>query len=217
MIKAVLFDMDGLILDTEHLSDQAFIYVGKKMELPITEEFLTNLKGRTRSDCTAIMKRQWGQDVDLAVVREMHRDFIHTYIEENGVPIKSGLKELMVYLKSHNFKIGLATSTYKGRAEKLLEECGILQYFDQMVFGDMVERGKPEPDIYLKCAAKVHCKPDECLVLEDSPNGILAGYSAGCHVIMIPDSIQPSDNEMGRTERIVSNLRDVIPYLEEDR
>ena len=121
--------------------------------------------------------------------------------------------ELLSYLKTSGYGIGLATSTDGATAREYLKMAGVRGYFDCMIFGDMVERGKPAPDIYLKAAAALGRCPDECIVLEDSILGVRAGAAAGCHVIMIPDGVEPGEREQKLITRRMDSLMDVITYL----
>lgn len=213
MIRAVLFDMDGLMFDTEKASDRAWRNMSMETGIPISDEFLKSLKGRTRKDCSLLMKKQWGENVNLEEIRKKYQIYVERDRKENGFIIKKGLRKLLDFLKTNQYIIGLSTSTSQKKAEKYLREGEVEGYFNEKVYGDKICKGKPNPDIYLACAKACSCLPEECLVLEDSPNGILAGYRAGCHVIMIPDCILPSDKERKLVDAIFPDLEYVISYL----
>ena len=142
-------------------------------------------------------------------------EYVNRWIQEHGVPVKPGLRELLAWLKGHGYKIALATSTYRKTASRYLELAQVSGYFPYQVFGDMVENGKPEPDIFLRAAREVETPPGQCLVLEDSYAGVEAGWRAGCPVIMVPDVLLPTEREKGRTVACVKTLHEVIPWLAE--
>ena len=128
--------------------------------------------------------------------------------------LKSGAKELLQYLTSNNYKIGLATSSKRERAETILEMNNVYQYFDSLTYTNEVKNGKPHPDIFLKASEKLSVSPEECLVLEDSEAGIEAGYQANMRVINIPDMKKPSEKYRKMMVKQCESLIEVIPYLE---
>lgn len=130
---------------------------------------------------------------DFNALRKIRVDYVTDYIEKHGIPLKTGLFELLNYLKSNHYKITVATSTESEKARYYFENAGIANYFDGIVCGDMINRGKPEPDIYLKASEILGFSPNECLALEDSPSGVLSAYRAGMMPVMIPDLIQPDE------------------------
>lgn len=117
-------------------------------------------------------------------------------------------------MKDRRYQIGLATSTSEDTARRYLSMEGVADYFDVCIYGNMAEKSKPDPEIYIKAVEQLGRLPEECLVLEDSPNGVLAGFQAGCPVVMIPDIIQPDHTETQRTVKILPTLKEVICYLE---
>ena len=135
----------------------------------------------------------YGNQFTFSKLRDIRNDYVERYIENNGVPIKPGLYDLLEYLGSSNYKYAVATSATKSRVERYFENAG-LSNIKKIVTGDMIERGKPEPDIYIKACELINLPPDECIALEDSPMGILSASRAGLKPIMIPDLILP-DNE----------------------
>ena len=130
-----------------------------------------------------------------------------------GVDLKYGAKELLSYLKDNNFKIAIASSSTRDRALTILKQHNIVEYFDDFVFGNEVEKGKPNPDIFLKACDKLSEKPEKCLVLEDSEAGIQSAYSANIPVICIPDMKVPNDSYLNMTKEVLSSLEEVISYL----
>lgn len=212
MINGVLFDMDGLMFDTERLGTRAWMEVGRRHHIPITEDVLNTMRGRVLSDCIRIFKENYGEDFDFWGLRKERTVLFESYLQQ-GMPIKTGLRELLAYLRENQIKISLATSTDRRTAERYLDMAEIKGYFDVLLCGDMVTHGKPDPEIYIKAVSALGERPENCLVLEDSVLGVYAGYRAGCHVIMIPDMVEPGEEERQRAELCADTLLDVIEYL----
>ena len=217
MIKTVIFDMDGLMFDTERLASEAWIGVGKRHGLPITEQLMNRMKGLKLEDCVCIFREELGEDFDYWTLRKERTEYINHWIQEYGMPIKPGLKKLLAWLKEHDYPIALATSTHSQKASHYLELAGVSGYFQYRVFGDMVQNGKPDPEIFLRAIKETETAAQQCLVLEDSYAGVEAGWRAGCQVIMVPDSLQPTERERGRIAACVKTLHEVILWLERDR
>ena len=214
MVKGVIFDMDGLMFDTERLSTMAWKEIGKTMDFPISEKFILNLQGRTSSAIHEIFMETYGQDFPYEKARGLRLKFMDDYMEEYGVPEKDGLKELLSFLKANGIKAAVATSAGRERAEKTLVMAGVREYFRDMVTGDEVVNSKPNPEIFQTAARKLGLEPSECLVLEDSRQGVMAGKAAGGYIIHIPDMvIIPEEVKEGITAQMES-LREVIPWLE---
>ncbi|MDO5410325.1 MAG: HAD family phosphatase [Lachnospiraceae bacterium] len=210
MIKTVIFDMDGLMFDTEHLSNEAWCEAGKKLDITIDPEMLNSMKGTNRVESEKIIRSYLGENIHLEYLRTLKQEYVDQYLKENGVPVKKGLTELLSYLKTHGYNTVVATSTSEEKAEKLLKMADVEKYFDHLIFGNMVERGKPEPDIFLEAAHRAYTAPEKCLVLEDSLKGVEAAYVAGCQVIMIPDCIPANERTREIADDIVESLYDVL-------
>lgn len=214
MIKAVIFDMDGLMFDTEMLAVEGWVYAGKQMGYNITKELVTKTCGSRIEDTRRIFLEQLGNDIDFYGCRKIRLDYAAKYIADNGLPLKPGLIELLDFLSSNNYKIALASSTEKEKVEHYLKSVDILKYFNSLVCGDMVERGKPEPDIYLKAAEALGTTPNECIALEDSLLGILSAYRAGLKPVMIPDLVLPDEETYKMLYAKLSTLLEVIDLLQ---
>lgn len=214
LIQAVLFDMDGLMFDTERLYVKAWKEVGKQLGIPIDDRFLIPSRGLVRADSRKLFEQLYKPTIDYSEIIDLRQEMMEKELKK-GIDCKSGLMELLDYLKKNQYKIALATSTPKERAIRMLEETGTEKYFDGFVFGDMIERGKPEPDIFIKAAQKVQVPAENCLVLEDSGNGIRAGKKAGCYVIMIPDLVPATAEIEELLDEKFSNLTKVIGWLEQ--
>lgn len=193
MIEAVIFDMDGVMFDTEKLSEEAWIAAGEKAGFNITDEHISKIRGLNADKSKELFDNIFGSKFDFYSVRQTCVDYVNAYIDKNGVPIKEGLIELLEYLSHNDIKIVLATATENKTAVYLLSAAGVLQYFDKLICGDMVTKGKPDPEIYLKAVESIDSCAENCIAIEDSPNGINSAYNAGCKVIMVPDIDQPTD------------------------
>lgn len=216
MIRTVIFDMDGLMFDTERLTSDAWIRIGERHGLPITERLLNRMRGLPLDGCIRIFREELGEDFDYWGLRRERVDYVEQWLQEKGMPIKPGLTELLSWLWSHRYSIVLATSTYQPIADRFLKIAGVDSYFPYRVYGDMVKRGKPEPDIFLLGAQKAGTDPGQCLVLEDSYAGVEAGWKAGMSVIMIPDMLPATEREYKRICMCGKTLLDVIPFLEKN-
>lgn len=195
MIKGAIFDMDGTMFDTEALSLEGWLCAAEKYHYPITKEVVDQIRGTNIMYSRALFAKLYGDTVDYDIARLTRTKYIEGYIEEHGVPVKEGLFELLEYLKQHHIKIAVATSTQKEAAEKYFKLANVYEYFDALVYGDMVTKGKPNPDIFQLAAKKLGLCEKECVVFEDSPNGIMAANAAGCKVIAIPD-LTPIEGEI---------------------
>ena len=192
-MKAFIFDMDGLMFDTERVFIGAWDYAGEKMGLGKAGFMLFRTLGMNTPACERAWRDEFGPDVDVAAMWAYSKEYMDEYYSKYAISVKKGLYDLLTYLKSKGYKLAVASSTKREKVEKHLLSTHVRQYFDVVIGGDMVEKSKPEPDIYLKAAATLGVKPEECYALEDSRNGLLSANAAGCKVIMVPDLWQPDD------------------------
>ena len=191
-MKAVLFDMDGLMFDTERVFVKAWDYVGEQLGLGKTGYMVMKTMGSNTEGCNRIWREEF-PGVDIDAMWGHTRDFLEDYYSRNTVTVKKGLYEMLEHLKGAGYKLAVASSTKKEKVEHHLQSANVRQYFDAVIGGDMVEKSKPEPDIYQTAAAALGVSPEECYALEDSRNGLLSAYRAGCKVIHVPDLWQPDD------------------------
>lgn len=214
MIKAVVFDMDGIMFDTERLGQQAMIKVGTDMGMPDIEGFATQCLGATSTSIHEDFARRYDGLFTSEEFWGNFREYRKTLGESDGIPLKTGLFELLDYLKEHGYKMAVATSTAHAKVMQNFDETGIQGRFDAVVCGDMIEKSKPAPDIYLRAAELLGIDPKECMALEDSPNGLRSASSAGMYTVMIPDMIPANDELLAIASNKVDTLLDIMPLLE---
>jgi HAD superfamily hydrolase (TIGR01509 family) len=217
MIKAVIFDMDGLMFDTEALAKKGWLMVGRELNLPITDEILHKVIGMNAAGVKETCLDYFGADFRYDDFRQTVANYMNKVLEEDGMPVKQGLPELLDYLKEHRYQTAVASSSSRATVEDYLRRAKLEDTFSALVCGDMITRGKPEPDIFLKAAEELDTAPADCLILEDSANGIRAAHAAGMRAIMVPDLIEPTPDLRAMASRVCKTLHDVIPFLEDDR
>ena len=216
MIEAVLFDMDGLMFDTERMYQKAWLQAGRQMGAPMKPEIVDRLRGRNREGCARVCREAFGEDFDFDAMRTACRALMARWIEEDGLPVKPGLYELLAELERRGIPAVLATSTTRDSAWSHLQRAKVDRYFLGAVCGDEVSHSKPDPEVFLKAAALAGRDPARCMVLEDSPAGVRAGAAAGCFTVMVPDLTAPDEELRKLADEILPGLRDVIPLLDRD-
>lgn len=216
MIKAVIMDMDGTMFDTERVAAEGWKKAGETLGCGNVMEILEKAMGLTGVAEEKLFLKIYGPDFPFHDFRKISGEYSRDYIKKNGVPVKEGLFELLGYLKQKNYKIAVATSTSHSTTLRYFESLNITAYFDQIICGDMLEKSKPDPDIYLKACQTLQIPPEKCMALEDSPNGILSAYRAGMKTVMIPDRVAPSPELEKMLTACVPTLKGVIQLLENE-
>lgn len=187
VIKGVIFDMDGVLLNSEVLYQRFWLEALHYYGYPAEKEHILALRSLTGKNAELKLKSFFGDSLDYEKVKNKRIVLMDEYVRKNGVEIKEGADEILPYLKEKGIKIALATSSPYERAQEHLGMAGLFKYFDQCVCGGMVKNSKPQPDIYLLTSEKLGLKPCECIAVEDSPNGVKSAVNAGCKTVMIPD------------------------------
>lgn len=213
MIKAVVFDMDGVLFDTERLSMESWKEIADKKKIPRMDHVATDCIGRNRVGICDILREAYGRDFDAENFLDETGQHAQDKVEKDGLPIMKGVTQLLEYLKERQFKIGLASSTRKARILSHLERAGLTDYFEVIIGGDMVEHGKPAPDIYQKACQLLEVNPEEAIALEDSPNGIRSASGAGMKAIMVPDCVKPTQEMEELSIKICNHLLEVKDYI----
>ena len=205
-IKAAVFDMDGLMFDTERLAMAAWDYAGEKMGLGKAGYMVMKTLGVTAERADEIWREEFGSNVDTKAMRRYGREFTDNFYEHNKVPVKYGLYELLDWLKSAGIKTAVASSSTRRAVLRNLESAGITDKFDIIVSGEMA-------DIYLKACELLGESPKDCIALEDSRNGLWAAHNAGCRVIMVPDLWQADEETENVLWKKFTNLLEVRNFL----
>ena len=211
--KAVIFDMDGLMFDTETIYFQANQKTADRVGLDFTKDFyLDHVGGSERDFFQAMYDHFEDKDKVDRFMKESQAD-VYDLLTSDQVPKKEGLIDLLDYLKKEGIQMVVASSSDKWLVDKVVTINGVKDYFVDLVGGDEVDQTKPEPDIFLMALDKLGTSKAETLILEDSLNGVRAGYAAGLATIMIPDLIQPGPEAREKSLAIEENLRQVIKYF----
>jgi HAD superfamily hydrolase (TIGR01509 family) len=216
-IKAVIFDMDGLMFDSERIGRDAWIQAGKEFGYEISEEQYALLLGHTVSDAAQIFLGIFGDNFPFYKIRAHRLQSAKEYYIQYGVPLKPGLPELLDWLEENDIPKAVATSTDHSPAMEKLTQTGIVERMNAVITGDQIKNGKPAPDIFLAAAEIMAASPPNCMVLEDSEAGIRAAHAAGMVPVMVPDLKPPSEEVRRLAHRIVSSLNEVRELLANGR
>ena len=212
--KTVIFDMDGLMFDSERLCIQAYDYAGEKYGVGKLGYLVVETLGMNHEASQPIWKKYLGEDYDAAGIRRYVDEFYDDFHKNHKMPVKKGLYHLLEYLDAHGYDMAVASSTSTKTVIANLKEAGIFGYFKVVIGGDQLRASKPSPDIYLMACEKLGRSPKECYALEDSRNGVLSASSAGCMTIMVPDIWQPDDEFLARVHQKFEDLDQVRDYFE---
>ena len=193
MIKYVIFDLDGTLIDTEKYFRIFWKKAAEVNGYTMSDEQALALRSLGRPFAPALLKEWFGEDFDYYALREARRTMMEAYLAEVGIERKKGAEEALKWLSQNGYVVALATATPGDRATEQLKEVGLYPYFAKIVSATQVEQGKPAPDVYLYAAKELGADPAECLAVEDSPNGVLSAAAAGMKVVMVPDQTQPDE------------------------
>lgn len=214
-IKAVLFDMDGLMIDTESLSTEAFINSAKAQGYNMTKEETLKVLGFTKASIYQFWIDYFqGTNVDGKKLVDDHYEYIENVLYTVGPEKMPYVEELLKYLRENNYKIAVASSSDTADIKNNLEKTKLEKYIDEIASGAEVENGKPAPDVFLLAAERLGVDAKDCLILEDSKAGIKAGKASGAMVFMVPDMFTVDKECEDTADRILTNLGEVIGILE---
>ncbi len=213
-LKGAIFDMDGLLIDTEKLYLRYWKQSAADFGYDMRDEHVYAIRSLARKYSIPKLKGFFGEDFPTEEVRAHRTELINAHIAEHGIDLKKGLFELLDYLRDKGIRLAVATATPRERTLKYLEKIGAADRFDAVICGDMVTSGKPDPEIYLTAARELGLPPENCAAFEDSPNGLKAARAAGCQVVMIPDMTQPQPEDKPFYDAVYSSLDEAIDFFE---
>ena len=211
--KLVIFDMDGTMIDTEMVSFAGMVEASKVLGHDTPRDVLERMIGTNAERCRQIIFEHYGTDFDFDKAIDIHNEYVDTYFEKHGIPVKNGLFPLLDKLESLNIKKCVATSTDKKRATYKLSQVDIAHRFEVIVGGDEVKKSKPDPEIFLKAASACGYAPEDCLVIEDSAAGTEGAFKAGMRVIIVPDLGPLTDEIRSMAYALCADLNEVAEMM----
>lgn len=213
-IKAVIFDLDGTVLDTEKLLVKYWCMAANEFGFPMEREHALTLRSLARKYAEPLLKEWFGESCDYMTVRNRRMELMSDHINKYGLETKQGIKELLVYLGENGYKRAVATATDLTRAGGYLKDVGLYDYFDCIISAHQVKNGKPKPDVYIYAVSQLGLIPEECIAVEDSPNGVFSASDAGCNTIMVPDLSEPDAELKKRLFAVCPSAIDIISIIE---
>ena len=214
-LKAVVFDMDGIIFDSERLVIDCWKIVAEKYAIPHIEATCNECLGVNYAETKEKFLNRYGRDFPYDAYKSEMSKLYHDNYDGGRLPMKIGVVELLEYIKECGLKVALASSTRSEVVTQQLKDAGILNYFQVIVGGDMVTRSKPKPDIFLKACEELGVAPQESFAIEDSYNGIRAAAAGHLRPLMVPDLMPPTSEMQNLSEGIFDTLLEVKGYLKE--
>lgn len=209
--KGAIFDMDGLLVDTERTWQEVWHELADKYHVNLPDQFVKDITGSSGPYMCRVVEKYYhvadGQKVINECIEGLKKKL------QVSVPIKPGVHEILQYFRDHGIRMAVASSSAMEQIKGNLQKAEIMHYFDAIASGMEVPNGKPSPDVFLRAADLIECKPEECYVFEDSANGVKAGHSAGCAVIMVPDLLEPTEEIKPLCTGIYSSLLEAKDYL----
>lgn len=214
MVSGIIFDMDGVLIDSERQSNEGWLWAAGQLGVDMPMWLIDSFKGAPAELCCKFFDDYYKGVIDYWEAKKLRTQHVYKIRETEGIPVKKGVKDIFEYIRNNGLKCAVATSTRRESAEKTLHEIGVWDYLDAVVYGDEVEHGKPEPDIFLRAAKAIGVNPSEAVVVEDSINGIQAGYAADMRVVHIPDTIAIDDDIRKLTYMVCADLNGLIDVVE---
>lgn len=212
-MKYIIFDMDGVLFDTEALTLRCWLEVTKPYGMKDVRETFISCIGTNEDLTRQIFRKKYGDEYPIKEIKEQEEELLMNTIRTEGPILKPYSEETLSYLSSNGYILTLASSTDVDDVKTELKLSGYEKYFKHVIGGDMVSHGKPDPEIFLKACQLMGCDPGETFVIEDSYNGVRAAHAAGAHPIMVPDMLPATDEMYELADTVVSNLREALAYI----
>lgn len=216
MVKAVIFDMDGVLIDTEKWLTKYWCQAAGEAGYEMKPEDAFAIRSLAGKYAAPYLQKVLGPEFPYWSVRERRKELMREHIAKYGIEKKHGVDEILDYLKAHDIRTAVATATDPVRTRDYLTRIGIYDKFDRIICATMVENGKPKPDIYLYACEQIGEKPQDCVAVEDSPNGIRSAVDAGLRTIMVPDLTKPDKETAGLITAEADSLFDIILMMEDN-
>ncbi len=213
MIKGAVFDMDGLMFDSERITYNGWQKLMDENGYEYSIDVFKQTVGRRKKEVEQFYYSKYGKDFPYRKLSEIQRNNYINFVMTKGAPVKKGLYEILEFLKDNDIKIALATSTSRQTSLINLESAKVEKYFDTLVCGEDVTNGKPDPEVFLTAAKKIGIEPEQCVAFEDSFNGIRSAFAAGMTTVMVPDFIQPTDEILTMVNYLCSDLSNAVEVL----
>ncbi|MBQ8195307.1 MAG: HAD family phosphatase [Oscillospiraceae bacterium] len=212
-IQAVVFDMDGIIFDSEAKVVECWVETAEKYGIKDIETLCHKCLGTNSAETKRIALEFYGEDFPYDEYKAEMSALYHERYDGGRLPMKPHIKELLEFLRENGIRVALASSTRTQVVHDQLRDAGIISYFDKLVCGDMVSRSKPAHDIFLRACEELGVEPSSALAIEDSYNGIRSAHAAGMHPVMVPDLAPPTAEMEQLADVILPSLKEVIEYL----
>lgn len=212
-IRAVVFDLDGTLINTEKYYVRLGMEVSKEMGYDIPREVILSLRSLNRKFSKPMLQEMYGADFDFEYFHRTRNERFARLLEEKGIEKKPGADEILDYLKENGYRTAVATATDLERAERYLREIKLYEKFDQIISVSNVANGKPMPDVYLEACRQLGEEPENCMAVEDSENGVKSAYGAGMRVVMVPDLAPPKEEVRPMLYGMADTLSEVKNFL----
>ena len=213
--KAFIFDMDGVIFDSERAVIDCWKVIAPQYGITDIETHCIAATGLNEQATRKIFKEQYGEDMPYDEMRARRKALFIERFDQGLVPVKPGTVELLSYLKDKGYKVALASSTSEGTVRRELGIAGLIEYFDVIIGGDKVTHSKPDPEIFLMAMEQLGVESGESVIIEDSYNGVRAADASGAYTVMVPDLLPPSDEMREKSDCIKDSLNDVLDWVKE--
>ena len=213
MVKAIIFDVDGTLLNTERIYMHSWKVAGAAAGYEISQDTLLRTRAINKAEAKKIFQDALGPDFDYDTIQKARTVISEEIIAQSDDLLLPGVKETLDALKAKGYPLAVASSTGREKTVSHLEHAGLLHYFDAVVGGDMVSRGKPDPDIFLKAAELLGVQPEDCIVVGDTPADVRAAVAANMPPVLIPDCVTPDETIRAMSNHVLDSMADLMNVL----